>query len=498
MCNARLAAGIALATVLLGATALLGAETAASNRPNIVFILADDLGYGDLSSYNEASKITTENIDRLAAEGIRFTDAHSPSAVCTPTRYGILTGRYSWRTRMKRGVLNGYSPSLINTKRMTVASMLKKLGYATGCVGKWHLGLGTKQKTDYSEPLRPGPNALGFEYFYGIPASLDMAPYLFVENDRPVEAPTDTIAASKRRRTGGGGFWRAGPIAPGFRHIDVLPVLAEKAVAFIERSVARAPDRPFFLYLPLSAPHTPWMPTAQFAGKTGAGEYGDFTFQVDWTVGQVLDALERTGVADNTLVIMTSDNGSNWIQADIDKYNHRANGSLRGQKADIWEGGHRIPFIARWPGRITAGSTSDQTLCLADFLATTAAIVGVDLPDDAGEDSYNMLPALLGERLEAPIRSSIVHHSVSGVFAIRQGPWKLILGRGSGGFTHPRRIEPGPGEPKGQLYNLARDPSETHNLYADRPAIVARLSALLEKQKREGRSRPLRVHRAGS
>ena len=478
---------VALAATIVSLTFFADRLQAASgDRPNIVFIMADDMGYGDLGCYNKKSKVPTPNMDRLARQGIRLTDAHSPSAVCTPTRYGVLTGRYSWRTRLKRGVLWGFSPALIDTGRTTVASLLKQRGYNTGCVGKWHLGLGSAEKTDYAQPLVPGPNSYGFDYFFGIPASLDMEPYLFVENKRPLELPTETVAASKMRRQGGGGFWRAGPISPSFRHIDVLPRIARQAVAFINR---QSDEKPFFLYFPLSAPHTPWLPTAEFEGKSEAGPYGDFTVQVDWTIGQVLKALDEQKLANNTLLIVTSDNGAHWKPSDIKQYGHRANRHLRGQKADIWEGGHRVPFIARWPGKITPGTTSDETVCHTDLLATCAAIVGADLPKDAGEDSYNILPALLGEKRDRPIREAIVHHSVSGVFAIRRGDWKLIVGRGSGGFTPPRVIKPKPGEPIGQLYNLADDPAETKNLYQDRPEIVARLTALLERYKQTGRSR---------
>ncbi len=460
------------------------------SHPNVVVIMADDMGYGDPGRYNDASKIPTPHIDRLADEGMRFTDAHSPSAVCTPTRYGLLTGRYAWRTRLKSWVTAGYSPSLIDTTRMTLATLFKQHGYATAAMGKWHLGLGNADSTDYNKPLRPGPNALGFDYFFGIPASLDFAPYVYVENEGVVAPPTDSIAGSRMRRGGGDGFWREGPIAPGFRHIDVLPRTTDEAVAFIERQADEAPDQPFFLYVPFSAPHTPWLPTDAFIDQSGAGPYGDFTTQVDHAAGQILDALDRTGVSGNTLVVFTSDNGAHWLPSDIETYGHRANRPWRGQKADIWEGGHRVPFVVRWPGHVAAGSTSDHPVILTDFMATFAALLGSDLPDDAGEDSFDFLPVLQGKAPQKPLRDALVHHSGDGMFAIRQGGWKLILGRGSGGFTPPRRHEPEPGEPLGQLYNLVDDPAEQHNLYAEEPAVVARLTALLERYQAEGRSRP--------
>jgi len=485
-----------LATTVVAALALQAIDVQpvhAQTRdlPNIVLIMADDLGYGDLGCYNRQSKIPTPNLNRLATQSIRFTDAHTPSAVCTPTRYGLLTGRYCWRSRLKRGVLWGYSRSLIDQKRMTIASLLKRRGYGTGCVGKWHLGLGNQEKTDYSRPLHPGPVDLGFDYFFGIPASLDMQPYLYVENDRPVTPPSGTIAGSRQRRQGGGGFWRGGPISPGFRHIDVLPTITGKAVGFIETQAKKHPGRPFFLYFPLTAPHTPWMPTKEFQGRSEAGSYGDFVAQVDAMIGRVIKTLDRLKLRKNTLLIVTSDNGAHWTPADIRKYGHRADGPLRGQKADIWDGGHRVPFLVRWPGKIKPGTVSHETICLTDVLATCAAVVGQRLPDNAGEDSYNILPVLLGEKRNGPIRPATVHHSLSGKFAIRVGNWKLITSRGSGGFSAPRNIKPKPGEPKGQLYNLSNDLAETQNLYQKHPEIVGRLSALLQRYQSEGHSRPL-------
>lgn len=467
------------------AAPLLAAETS-RQTPNIVFILADDLGYGDLGCYNKDSRIPTPNLDRLAAQGMRFTDAHTPSAVCTPTRYGLLTGRYCWRSRLKSGVLNGYSPLLIEPKRLTVAALLKQHGYITAGIGKWHLGLGDSGKTDFSKPLRPGPCSVGFDRYFGIPASLDMPPYVFIENDGVTEAPTKTIGDSAMRRKGGGGFWRGGAIAPHFKHVDVLPTITEKAIGFVRKQSA---DKPFFLYLPFSAPHTPWMPTDEFRDKSKAGYYGDFVAQVDASVGRVLRALDEAKLSDNTLLFFTSDNGAHWLPDDIKKWGHRANDGLRGQKADIWDGGHRVPFLVRWPGHIKADSVSKELICLTDFMATAAAVVGANLPDDAGEDSFNLLPVLRGDKRDKPIREAIVHHSADGTFGIRQGPWKLAMARGSHGFSNPRNIKPKPGEAKGQLYNLDDDPREQKNLWLEKPEIVARLTGLLDKYKNEGRSR---------
>ena len=468
--------------LLLVVVCLLGACQNTAEPPNVVVILADDLGFGDIERYNPESKIPTPNLNRLADEGMRFTDAHSPSAVCTPTRYGLLTGRYAWRTRLKRGVLQGYSPNLIDTTRFTLPKLFKEYGYATGAVGKWHLGLGSRDSTHYDLPLIPGPNSIGFDHFFGIPASLDFAPYVYVVNTTLEAQPSEWIERSGHRRQGGGGFWRAGDIAPGFRHADVLPRTSEEAVSFIQENAARGP---FFLYVPLSAPHTPWLPDDGFRGKSGAGYYGDFVAQVDFSVGEIMQAVDE--VDRKTLLIFTSDNGAHWPVNDRTSFEHAANGPWRGQKADIWEGGHRVPFIVRWPGHVEPGSASDQLVSLTDIMATSATLLGADLPDASAEDSYGFLPVLTGTGTGN--RQSMIQHSISGVFAVRQGSWKLILGRGSGGFTNPRTITPEPGEPVGQLYNLSTDPAEERNLYLEEPAIVDSLAALLERYQTAGRSR---------
>ncbi len=464
----------------------LRAAAAPVARPNIVYILADDLGWGDLGCYNRFSAIPTPNMDRLAREGMRFTDMHSPSAVCTPTRYGIMTGRYCWRSRLKEGVLWGYSPSLIEEGRLTVPRLLQQSGYTTGGIGKWHLGLGNAEKVDYSQPLRPGPADHGFDYYFGIPASLDMDPYLYFENDRVVEQPTSATKGSNSPR---GVFWRGGDMAPGFRHDQVHQTLTGKALDFIRRQSSK-PEKPFYLYLALASPHTPWLPSPEFRGRSKAGDYGDFVAQVDDTVGQVMKVLEEGGLAAHTLLIVTSDNGADWKLEDKARFAHLANADWRGEKADIWDGGHRIPFLARWPGKIRAGSVSPQLGCLTDLMATVAAILGSPLPPNAGEDSYNLLPALLG-RDRQPIRQAIVHHSNQGVFAIRRGSWKLEFGLGSGGFSPPNKVEPAEGGPAGQLYNLAEDPAENFNLYQRHPEIVRELTRLLEQYKKQGYSRPM-------
>ncbi|HEX7899882.1 MAG TPA: arylsulfatase [Planctomycetota bacterium] len=451
--------------VLPLALLLLGAAPAA-DPPNVVVILCDDLGLGDLGCYNPESKIPTPAMDRLAAAGMRFRDMHTPSSVCTPTRYGLLTGRYCWRGSLKKGVLWGFSPALIEPGRPTIASVLRARGYRAGAFGKWHLGLGAAEKTDYAKPLDPGPLSAGFDEFEGIPASLDMEPYVWVKGKDVEAQPTDTVPASKHQRQGGAGFWRGGPIAPGLKHADILPRIEKAAVDFLGRQKA---STPFFLYVPLTSPHTPWLPSPAWTGKSDVGAYGDFVMETDAVVGRILDALKP--FEKDTLVVLTSDNGSHWPMEDVRKWGHRANGPWRGQKADIHEGGHRVPFLARWPGKVAAGSTSDATACLTDLFATAAEIAG----DPAtAEDSWSLLPALKGEGRTS--RPYTVHHSSEGMFAIREGSWKLIQGQGSGGFT---QVKVAPGEPPGQLYDLAADPGETKNLYAEKPEVVARLSALL-------------------
>jgi len=468
--------------------------------PNIVYILADDLGYGDVSCLNRKGKIKTKNIDSIAKAGMKFTDAHSGSAVCTPTRYGVMTGRYAWRTRLKSGVLGGWSKPLIKPDRMTVASMLKANGYNTGCVGKWHLGwewaLTNKdantedwmldaKNVDFTKPITNGPTTRGFDYYFGIAGSLDMTPYVYVENDMPTAVPDRIIDGS-----GGQKFWRKGAISPDFEIEGVLPKITEKAVGFIER---QSKDKPFFMYFPLSAPHVPLMPTKEFQGKSGLNLWGDFVLQVDWTVGQVLKALKRKGLDDNTLVILASDNGAT-PKADfkrLEKLGHDPSYIFRGHKGEVFEGGHRIPFIARWPGRIKPGSKSDETICLTDLMATVADIVEHKLPDNAGEDSVSILPALLSKKYKKPLREATVHHSFDGSFSIRKGKWKLELCSGSGGWSPTRPDTP---QTKAllavQLYDLKKDIEETTNVQDKYPEKVKELTDLLQGYVDRGRSTP--------
>lgn len=473
-------------------------------KPNIVYILADDLGYGDISSLNPQSGIQTPNIDKLVDQGIHFTDYHTGSAVCTPTRYGIITGRYAWRTRLKSGVLWGYDPPLIEQERTTVASFLKSQGYRTACVGKWHLGLGWKAKdpdkpignydweklyeegggsnVDFTKKVE-GPNDLGFDYSFIIPASLDMTPYLYLENGRAVELPTDFTPGKNQNIDGRGVFWRAGEVSPGFDFYTVLQTITEKSVAFVkdqEKSKA-----PFFLYFPLTAPHTPWLPSSEFEGSSEAGRYGDFVTMVDHTVGQITKVLEATGQLDNTLLIVTSDNGAHWTPGDKEKFAHRANYIYRGQKADIYEAGHRVAYIARWPGMIPAGSSSSALVCSTDLIATLSGMLNASLPEGAGVDSYDQWPFYINPGKKQYGRTSIINHSLDGVFAVRKGKWKYTPHLGSGGFTSPKTIEPEPGEAPGTLYDLNADPGESDNLYNEYPELVKELSDLLEERKTE-------------
>lgn len=447
-------------------------------RPNIVYILADDLGYGDVGCLNPArGKIATPNLDRLAAAGMTFTEAHSGSAVCTPTRYGILTGRYAWRTHLQKGVLHGYDAPLIAPDRLTVPALLRRNGYATGCVGKWHLGMDIP-KTPEDRPMGNGPVTRGFDHFFGISASLDMPPYAFILNDRFTEQPT----VEKE-------WLRKGAAAPGFEAVDVLPELTRRAQAFLREKAAA--QTPFFLYMPLTSPHTPILPTPEWRGKSGLGDYGDFVMQTDWAVGEVLRTLDELGAATNTLVIFTSDNGCSPAAKteELEGKGHFASADRRGYKADIFDGGHHVPFLARWPGVVAAASTNSQAVCLTDLMATCADLIGEPLPAGAGEDSFSLLPLLRGTG--ASTRFAVVHHSINGSFALRHEKWKLALCDDSGGWSDPKPgRKPEPGRGAVQLYDLESDPAEQNNLADAQPNLVERMTALLERIVANGRSTP--------
>lgn len=459
-----------LMACLMGSVVLAEKET-----PNLVYVMCDDLGYGDVQCLNpERGKIPTPGVDRLASEGMIFTDAHSGSSVCTPTRYGLLTGRYSWRTYKQRGVSQGFKPNLIAEGRPTVASFLKGQGYHTALVGKWHLDFqyvdpetgkalkrkGKKTLAPIGSKIPDGPLTRGFDYYHGFHHAGDMKGV--IEND--------TVIAHEAE-------------------VNMLPRLAKHSVAYINER-AKTPDKPFFLYVPFGSPHTPIVPTDEWKGKSGINAYADFVMQTDDAFGQILDALDKNGLADNTLVIFTSDNGCSKSAnfKELEAAGHYASAHMRGSKADIWDGGNRIPFIVRWPGQVKAGSTSDQLLCMTDVFATIAELTGKPLPENGAEDSVSFYPALFGKTIESS-RAGVVHHTVSGHFGYRMGDWKLCLAYGSGGWTVPKEsAAKKDGAPKAQLYNLAKDPAETTNLYASNPEIADRLLKQLEQDVFSGRS----------
>lgn len=472
-----------LTACVLALPAILRAAEPA--RPNIVYILCDDLGYGDVHCLNpQRGKIATPHMDRLASQGMIYTDAHSSSSVCTPTRYGILTGRYNWRTRLQSGVLDDYAEPLIAADRLTVPGLLKQNGYHTAIIGKWHLGFTLEGGDKMGDRKARRAARKGNEEAKG-----EAAPLGAITGDGPVTRGFDEFYGFHHARMMKSVFENE-HVAEIVEPVDILPRLAQRAT---EHIAARAKaGQPFFLYLPLNSPHTPIVPTKEWQGKSGLGDYGDFVMETDWAVGEVLTALDKAGVTGNTLVILTSDNGCSKA-AGIGKLQaegHYPSADMRGSKADIFDGGHRIPFIARWPDRVRAGSRSDQTICLTDLMATCAEILGAKLPDNAGEDSVSLLPALLGTA-QVPLRGSVVHHSINGSFAIRQGNWKLELCADSGGWSAPK---PGSREAKAlpdtQLYDLSADIAETKNVHAEHPEIVARMTQALEQIITTGRSTP--------
>lgn len=465
-----------------------------SRKPNVIYVLADDLGYGDVSALNERAAFKTPQLDLLAAEGIAFTDAHASSAVCTPSRYSILTGRYNWRSALKSGVLGGYSPPLLEEGLMTVGDLFQRCGYQTACVGKWHLGMqfATEEGfaiapdfeacagVDFGGPIGRSPVTNGFDYFYGISASLDMPPYVYIENDRFTSLPDHESQGS------GKGFWRKGPTAPDFKHQEVLPRLTEKVLSKIEEYQ----DQPFFLYFPLPAPHTPILPSDAFRGKSGTNEYGDFVLMVDDVMRRIDDKLKALGLYEDTILLFTSDNGCSPMAdfAQLAACGHHPSYVFRGHKADIYEGGHRIPLLVRWPGRIRGGGRCGQTVCLSDFMATMAELLAIRLPDSAGVDSVSNLPLWLNAE-GPPVREDVVHQSIDGSLAIRSGRHKLVLCPGSGGWSAPR-----PGEDEGlpafQLFDMEADVSERVNLIDRLPSLAAQLKQRLEAYIRQGRSTP--------
>jgi len=487
-----------VAIAALFTTSIFASEEKETSKPNIIFILADDMGYGDVSAFNENSKIKTPFIDKLASEGVMFTDAHTSSAVCTPTRYGILTGRYNWRSTLKQGVLGGFSKALIPQDRTTIAGFLQHNGYKTAYVGKWHLGwdwailpedekgidnLNAKINVDFSKPVENGPKTHGFDYSFGFCGSLDMAPYVWVENDMPTSVPTKFTEDK-----GSQSWWRKGLTSDDFSHEQVLPNITKKTVKFINENANS--DQPFFIYMPLPAPHTPILPTKEFQGKSGLDNpYGDFVIMVDWVVGEIKRTLEKQGIAENTVLIFTSDNGCS-PQADyaqLETKGHNPSYIFRGHKADIYEGGHHVPYIVSWPAKVKPGKT-DQLLCTTDLFGTVAEIIGVDYADNVAEDSYSFLPAL-NLKSKSEVRKSIVHHSINGSFAYRKGDWKAIFCPGSGGWSAPRPNSEGIEKlSKVQLYNLAEDIGEENNLQEKQVSIVEKYRKELAQIVNDGRS----------
>lgn len=464
--------------------------------PNVLLILADDLGVGDLSGLNSESKIKTPHVDKLISEGLVFADAHSGSSIGSLSRYGLLTGRYCWRGDPDCHTMMGFDLPLIPEGRWTLGNLFKRKGYRSAYLGKWGLGLGwiTKEgklgewesgysgtgeslNIDFAKPVKGGPTALGFDYYYGLAGSLDMPPYAYIENDTTVGIPYEIS------RAGG----RSGLTVEGFRVVEVMPNLTDKAVGFLKREAKKVkesdePVPPFFLVVSMTAPHVPFVPTDEFVGSTKAGRYGDSVAMMDWSIGQILKSLEKQGFADNTVVVFTSDNGSAKSNAEMaETYGHHPGGKFRGKKGDPWEGGHRVPFIVKWPGVVKPGITN-EVVCQTDLFATFAQMLDISLSENVAEDSLSFYPLLKGESLEEPFRSSIIHFSPHGRFAIREGKWKLILPP----EKVPAGIEP---SSSGELYNLESDLSEGSNLWQNQPALVERLRKLLEKYRTLDRTR---------
>lgn len=501
-------------------------------KPNVIIILADDLGYGDVSCFNPESKIRTENLDALAAEGMKFTDSHATSAVCTPSRYGLLTGRYNWRSRLKSYVLPGDAESLIEKDRRTIAHMFKDNGYNTAVVGKWHLGLDWQLKDkfefekygldekdfevpdvrmgrngvfditkgwfepngldiDYSKPITFGPNQLGFDYFFGTAASLDQPPFVYIENDRALAEPSmitgefslDRQGASQQQK------WEVGPIAPGFKHHDVCRDMQEKVLELIDNYAEQ--EQPFFIYYPTHMVHGPLLPDKEYQGKSGVGIYGDFVLQLDDYVGQIVKKLKDKGIFEDTVIIFSSDNGASGV-ADIPgliQQGHNPCYHFRGTKFDIWEGGHREPTIVCYPRLIKSGSVCDQLVCHTDFYRTLAELLGVQIAQNEAEDSISNLALWKGENV--PVRVDVIHSSANGAFSIRRGDWKLIFVEDNGADIDALRADPGEGKfMPYQLYNLKDDVEEKNNLIDKYPEKVKELQDVLEGYIRKGRSTP--------
>jgi len=478
---------------------------AAEGRPNIVILYADDMGYGDLGVQNPQSKIPTPNLDKLAKAGMRFTDAHSSSGICTPSRYALLEGRYHWRKF--HGIVGAFDQPVMDDEKQTVAEMLKAKGYRTACIGKWHLGWdwesikkpgaelqGEGKKKffapdafDWSKPIAGGPLSHGFDYYFGDDVP-NFPPYAWFENDRVITTPTVELTTTAPTAEGS---WEArpGPSAKDWDFWAVMPTLTQKAEEWIGQ---QKKDAPFFLYFPFTSPHAPIVPAKEFVGKSGANGYGDYVVQTDDTVGRVLAALEKHGFADNTLIIFSADNGpEHYAYERVRKFEHRSMGPLRGLKRDIWEGGHRVPFVVKWPGVVPAGKVSEALISQVDVFATLAAVVGSDIPAGSAEDSYNQLALIKGEGPSA--RDTVVHNTNPDGYALRHGDWVLIEAKTGAVTKVPAWFDAANGYSKntqpGELYNLKEDFAQKHNRYAEMPDKVAELSAMLAKVRAKGQVR---------
>lgn len=458
--------------------------------PNIILILADDMGYGDVGALNPDSRIPTENLNRIAGEGVIFTDAHATSSVSTPSRYSLMTGRYNWRSTLKKGVVGGYAAPLIPADRTTMAGMLQKRGYKTACIGKWHLGWNwnnvekSPKNIDYSQPITGGPTQRGFDYFYGIAASLDMAPYVYVENDKAT-IPPDRIEPDYKNDVA---FWREGPISPDFEHAAVFENLTDRVCDFIAANAGGS--SPFMVYYPMTAPYTPVMPSEEFIGKSGLNLYADFVMMLDNEIGRILAAIDNAGVENNTIVIFATDNGcAPYIHPEeLVDMGHYPSGILRGYKSDIYDGGHRVPLLIKWPDRI-APHTVEQTVCLTDLMATFASVTGYELAPDEAEDSFDLSEVLFRTNYDKEVREATIHSSNDGSIAIRKGDWKLITVPYSGGWGYPTKKE-SEGLPAIQLYNMKNDPAETVNMCNSHPDVVQELFDTLTAYVVNGRSTP--------
>ncbi len=483
---------------LLAIAVLIGSVAPRAERPNVVIILSDDLGYGSVGCYGADSKLVrTPNVDRLAREGRRFTDANTTSSVCSPTRYSLLTGRYCWRTPLKHEVLGVFSPLHIEPGRLNLASLLKRHGYATAAVGKWHLGYGTERRTDYTKDLKPGPLEIGFDYHFGVPSNHGDVTGVFVEDHRVFGLRSEKMAAGDPNFKGKASI---GLDAPQRVNEEVMPTLTDKAVAWLEK---QSPGKPFFLYFTPVGVHNPVTPSVKTKGGSAAGPYGDWIHDLDLSVGGVLDTLDRMKLVENTLVIFTSDNGGSGQMSEVEgarqaseqvsamKAGLDLNRPWCGRKHSVYQGGFRVPFLARWPGRVPAGSECGETISVADMLATVARIVGEKLPppSEGAEDSCDVLPAFLGEKTGGPLRADMIVHSADGNFAIRQGPWKWIEGKAHPD-TKPGALRSRAAEFRPQLYNLADDPGEKNDLVGKEPEVAKRLSDLLNRHRDRGFSRP--------